>query len=101
MFDAERRQVSVGREVPAGAQPVEEPEQDLPATLAGMQDGDVGLRQPGAHARAGLVRTKGMGQNLTVGGHADEPQDRHPRQADRLNAIEQPLPPGTRRPVHA
>ena len=72
MLDAQRCQVGIGREVTAGAEPLEEPEQDLRVALAGVQDGDVRARQPRAHAGTRRGRRKGVRENLAMRGHATD-----------------------------
>jgi len=48
-LDAERCQVSVGREVARRSELLEEAEEDLRVPVAGMESGDVRARQPRAY----------------------------------------------------
>ena len=53
MLNGERRQMCVSRQVPAGPHLLEQVEKDRGVPIAGFEDDDLRLGQPGAHLVAG------------------------------------------------
>jgi hypothetical protein len=74
VLDAQRCQVSVGREVTRHSQSLEQPEEDFGVPVAGMKDADVRLTEPGSHDGTHGLGRQGLRENLTVRGNPDEPE---------------------------
>ena len=95
VFERVGGNLSIGREIAAGAQPSQEIEGDVEMARPRDDAAHVGLLQPASNPDDGIIHRKRRLKDSTVGRDPQEAEEAHRRNTDGTIAIEQRFPPAS------